>query len=204
MHYLIDLDNTLLKTFFIDKNGKKHFYWTKNIQKDLNIDPTSLNLLFTCEFMQILQTRENLEPYVKEYLQKISSSVSSIEFINYWLNHNALLNFEVWAWIKKEKEKKHIFHIASDQPHIRMKFLWNKFKDWDNTFSTVFTSANFNVIYKNDIKFFELVLNELKEPSDNICLIDDDITNINSAKKLGIKTILFNNINDLYQQQTQN
>lgn len=198
MHYLIDLDNTLLKTFFTDKNGKKHFYWAKNMQKDLNIDPSTLNLLFTSEFMHVLQTKESIEPYVEMYLRKISASITSTEFINYWLTNNARLNIEVWEWIKREKEKKHTFHIASDQPHIRMNFLWNKFKEWENVFSTVFTSAKFNIIFKKDSKFFELVLEELKEPSENICLIDDDLANINSAKKLGIKTILFNNVNDLY------
>lgn len=199
MHYLIDLDNTLLKTFFRDKNGKKHFYWAKNIQKDLNIDPDSLNLLFTSQFMNVLQTKENIEPYVDEYLKKITAPITSTEFIGYWLTNNSNLNSEVWEWIKKRKEEKHTFHIASDQPHIRMNFLWDKFKDWENIFSTVFTSANFNVIFKNNTKFFELVLNELKEPSENVCLIDDDIANITSAKKLGIKTILFNDATDLYQ-----
>lgn len=197
MHYLIDLDNTLLNTFFRTSDGKMHFYWATNLQSDLGINPETLNLLFTIEFMQILQTDLDIAPFVTRYLKKISSSVSSSEFINYWLTHNSDLNTSVWNWIKKTKNQNIYFHITSDQPHIRMKFLWNKFKEWQDVFDMIFTSANFNSIYKDDKKFFELVLEQLHEYPDNVCLIDDNITNITVAKKLGIRTILFKSIDDL-------
>ncbi len=30
MHYLVDLDNTVLNTFFVDETGRVNFYWCQN------------------------------------------------------------------------------------------------------------------------------------------------------------------------------
>lgn len=198
MHYLIDLDNTLLNTFLQAGDGKKHFYWATNLQRDLNINPNTLNLLFNSKFMNLLQTTADIYPLVDIYLKNIYSPVSSTEFIDYWLNNNSNVNTSLLEWIKKQKRKNHIFHIASDQPHIRMNFLWNKFKEWHDIFDMVFTSANFNVIFKDDQRFFELVLKHLQEPASNICLIDDNIANIEVAQKMGIKTILFDGSDNFF------
>lgn len=78
-----------------------------------------------------------------------------------------------------------------------MNYLWRRFTDWQYVFDKVFTSAGFNVVYKEDETFFRLILTELNEKPQNMCLIDDDIVNINSAAKVGINTILFRNVEDL-------
>lgn len=197
MQYLVDLDNTLLKTFTVKEDGRKVFFWSKNLKKDLNINPDTLPMLFDCEFMQLLQRRIDVEPIVEKYLQTIGSSVTAADFLRYWLENNSLLNFEVWNWIKYRKSKGDVFHIASDQTILRMNYLWRRFTEWQYVFDKVFTSAKFNVVYKEDEAFFRLILAELNEKPQNICLIDDDVVNINSAAKVGINTILFHNVEDL-------
>ena len=37
MHYLMDLDNTLLDTYYTDENGKHCFRWTQDFEKDFQL-----------------------------------------------------------------------------------------------------------------------------------------------------------------------
>lgn len=55
MHYLIDLDNTLVETFYTDTNGKVHFYWSQEFKKDFGLSPVILKDLFTKSFCRAMQ-----------------------------------------------------------------------------------------------------------------------------------------------------
>lgn len=197
MHYLIDLDNTLLRTFKVLPNGKRIFLWTEKIQEDLNISPETLPKLFTQSFMELLQRKTDVIPIVNDYLKSIKSDIRGEDFIEYWLKHNSKLDMEVWNWVKYKKKQGHNIHIASDQTILRMDYLWKHFAEWQDVFDNVFTSAKFNVIYKEDKKFFERVLSELKCSPKDVWLIDDDIINIKSAQRVGINAFLFENAESL-------
>lgn len=197
MHVLIDLDNVLLTTF--EKGNDNSFfklgYWTQNLKRDLGIEPSSLHTIFTHDFL--VKDLDTLYMMTNLYLKSIQSNVTIKQFLNYWLKNDSSLNEEVWTWIlKNHTEKKHDFYIASDQSCIRMNYLLEKFPSWKHVFKKVYTSYSLGIC-KNNTLFFEKILRDLNVKPTDICLVDDNPTNIETAEKLNFQTILFTNLLDL-------
>ena len=138
MHYLMDLDNTLLDTYHFDENGKVHYQWTKDFEKDFNLPVTVLNDLFQGAFLISLYRSRNLTRFIEPFLKKYKISMTSEEFLNYWLSKDMKIKEEVWQWILNKKEEGHSFHIASNQPYIRMDYLWAHLPQWRAVFENVF------------------------------------------------------------------
>lgn len=196
MHYLMDLDNTLLDTYHIDENGNLHFHWAETFEKDFGLPAHILQELFQGPFLIALQRTTRLERFIAPFLEKYQLNVSVDEFLEYWLARDMRVNNEIWQWIKEEKSKGHVFHIASNQPHIRMDYLLAHLPEWHQVFDFVFTSARLGVA-KSDPAFFIYAKNYLKVPFSEMCLIDDSIENIDVAKSLGMNGVLFHSLDDL-------
>lgn len=196
MHYLIDLDNTLLDTFFQDKDGKLQFYWTQNFEQNFGQSHEILNKLFTKEFSKQMQTKTDLSPEIEVFLKENNLPLTTDQFLNYWLSRDANIRPDVYDWIKSKKQEGHHMHIASNQPHVRMDYLLERFPDWNKTFEHVFTSARLGVA-KPEALFFQKIQKTLKVPFEEICLIDDDPTNIPTVKKLNMPAVLYTDFEDL-------
>ncbi len=192
MHYLIDLDNVLLDTFYQDENGQTHFYWSTDFEKDFGKHPSILRDLFQPDFLLEMHRTTQLNEYIKPWIEKHGLQISVDNFLTYWLERDSNLNQKMWQWILTEHGKGHHFHIASNQPIVRMDYIWRKFDEWPHVFEEVFTPFYLKTA-KPDPNFFHRVQQKLGVGFDDICLIDDSIENIVSARSLGIKTILFPN-----------
>ena len=105
MHYLIDLDNTLLDTFFQDKDGKLQFYWTQNFEQNFGQSPEILNKLFTKEFSKQMQTKTDLSPEIEAFLKENNLPLTTDQFLNYWLSRDANIRPDVYDWIKSKKQE---------------------------------------------------------------------------------------------------
>ncbi len=196
MHYLMDLDNTLLDSYLIDENGQIHFSWAKDFEKDFAKPPQILQELFQGPFLIALQRTKMVSRFIEPFLKKHQIEISASEFIEYWLSHDIQVKEPVWNWIKSQKQKGHSFHIASNQSHIRMDYILTHQPEWQDVFDWVFTSARLGVA-KPQEEFFIYAKNHLKVPFNQICLIDDSSENINVAKSLGMNGILFRSVDDL-------
>ena len=62
MHYLIDLDNTLLDTYYVDENGKNRFYWAQDFEKDFNFSLIKIaySLFPFCTMLSLVLTKFKL------------------------------------------------------------------------------------------------------------------------------------------------
>ncbi len=196
MHYLIDLDNTLLDAFYTDENGKEHFYWVENFENDFGINGNIFEELFDNNFITALFANTEINDYIIPFIEKHKILMTSDELLEYWLSRDARLNLDVFEWIKNKKQQGHYLHIASNQPHIRMNYLWNKFSEWHILFDEVFTSAKIGIA-KPEKGFFEYVKKELGIPYCEMVLIDDCPKNFATAKELGMQAVLFNSIEDV-------
>lgn len=196
MHYLMDLDNTLLDSYRIDANGKLHFSWAQNFEQDFAKSPDILEDLFQGSFLIAMQRTKVLSRFIEPFLKKHNIEMTPKDFLEYWLSRDMRINQPVWEWIKKEKAKGHIFHIASNQSHIRMDYLLENQPEWHEVFDWVFTSARLGVA-KPEPQFFVYAKNYLKVPFNQMCLIDDSPQNIEVAKSLGMNGILFRSPDDL-------
>lgn len=191
-HYLIDLDNTLLYTYKCDNSGKTSFYWTRDFEKDFKKPVSILDDLFS----GIFEPEVNPEYYVTAFLKKNKIQMNPNTFLTYWLSRDNNLNQECWQWICNQKRKGHRFSIASNQPELRMQYLWRHRPEWHIVFDHVFTSARLGV-GKPDPTFFLHIQKQLQTSFQNICLIDDSSDNCQTAHQLGMDAILFRTAEDL-------
>lgn len=190
MHYLVDLDNTLLNTFFKDETGQTHFYWAQNFEKDFGASKDIISDLFKLDFLTAIQQTKDVNHFVDSWIQKYHLNTTADDFLEYWLSRDANLNSNVMKWIEEQKKNGHLFYIASNQPYIRMDYIWNKFPQWHCIFTDVFTSSKLNIA-KPHPKFFHLCQQKIGTPFEKMCLIDDNLDNIKTAQSLGMKTIAF-------------
>lgn len=189
-HYLIDLDNVLLNTFCVEANGQTHFYWSEDFERDFGKNPRILGELFQWDFLCAMHQTTQLNDFITPWLQKHEIQMAASDFLTYWLARDSNLNDNMWQWIVAQKKKGHQFHIASNQPIIRMEYIWDKFQEWHVVFKEIFIPADLGVA-KPDVGFFKLAQAKLNVPFQEMCLIDDSPENIQSARSLGMKTILF-------------
>ncbi len=196
MYYLVDLDNTLLDTFFFDENGNVNFYWSQNFKEDFGFSPQILSDLFKTDFLAAMRQTKSVEKYVDIWIQKYGLNISASDFLEYWLSRDSIVNAAVLNWLKQKKKEGHMFYVASNQPYIRMDYLWNKFPEWHSIFSDIFISSDLKVA-KPSPDFFRLCQQRIQTPFEQICLIDDSIENIQTAQSLGMQTVLFKTVDDL-------
>lgn len=99
------------------------------------------------------------------------------------------INENVLNIAKELKKKGYKIYILSNEAREWMEYKIRKFK-LDKIFEKVYCSA-FLGISKPDPEIFKKVLSELKIGPQDILFIDNQEKNIEVAKSLGIKTILF-------------
>lgn len=196
MHYLVDLDNTLLNTFFIDTDGGVNYYWSQNFKQDLGQSPRVLKNLFCEPFLTMLRGHDDLRPHINNFLKNHGFEINADEFLEYWLSRDSRINTDVLNWVYAHHNSDNHFHIASNQPNVRMDYIWQHRTELHDVIEQIFISANVGTS-KPDPVFFTRIQEKLNVPFSDICLIDDDLNNINSAKQLGMNTIWFQSIKDL-------
>ena len=201
MYLLLDIDNVLIKNSFLNEEGKLCFHWTQNLKSDLGIDSETLCELFNEKWNDVLVGKKTTYNQVKEYLIKINSNIAPQKFIDYWLEKDSILNFEMINLVKILQEKGFKICIGSNQDSLRINYLIKKFRDNFLSFDEVFTSFSLKVKKPNK-DFFKIILNRLNINPNKLLFIDDEFKNINQAKELGINVFCYqidkpNAINDL-------
>ena len=199
MYILLDIDNVILKISYFDEKGNIQYFWTQNIEKDLGIKQSTLRFLFDDKWIDALLGRILLNNKVSDFFNNINSKLSNEDFISYWLEHDSCLNQNVVSFINKMHEKGFKLCVGSNQEETRVNYLLKKHNDIFSLFEKIYISATLHKVKPNK-EFFYDILKDLNTDVNNIIFIDDDCRNINSAKKIGIKTFEYKSINDSFDE----
>ena len=199
MYILLDIDNVILKNSYFDEKGNIQYFWTQNIEKDLGIKQSTLRFLFDDKWIDVLLGRILLNNKVSDFFNNINSKLSNEDFISYWLEHDSCLNQNVVSFINKMHEKGFKLCVGSNQEETRANYLLKKHNDIFSLFEKIYISANLHKVKPNK-EFFYDILKDLNTDVNNIIFIDDDCRNINSAKKIEIKTFEYKSINDSFDE----
>jgi len=106
-------------------------------------------------------------------------------------------NKKLYKFALDLRKKDYNIGILSDQWHLSKKVL--VLKKYYKNFDPVFISCDVKD-KKPHKEIFEFLLKKLNSPPKNVLFIDDRQWNINAAKNIGIKTILFKNNNQLIKE----
>lgn len=118
-------------------------------------------------------------------------------FANHFEINDALLDF-----LKTKKDKQSLpsskiklnfviftSMMLKDEPELKEKI--------DPVFSKIYSAAEMQ-FRKNDPESFKFILKDLNRTPEEILFIDDSEDNIESAKSLGIKTLLYKNNQEVF------
>ena len=133
-----------------------------------------------------------------DFLDKFETDLGMSKGYDFW--HTKLVEFfipqkETLNIYKKLQREGHTLVLLSDQ----ITELWveiNELHSISEYFDLVVISSETNFT-KPDVRIYEYTLNECRGDPNNSIFIDDREENLEPAKKLGMKTILFENPNQL-------
>ncbi|MFH1607510.1 MAG: HAD-IA family hydrolase [archaeon] len=181
--------------------GKKHLMYKKGkyhnsgvyeyVVKKLNISPDQyLDSIDTSYAKSIVGeiSRSKVLSILAKNFKTIPKKIEKIYLKAYKKNFNQ--NKELYKTAFRLKKAGYKIAILSDQGYISQEALM--LKKYTQKFDVMIVSCEVGVRKLNP-KIYKLVLKKLKIPAKNCIFIDNQDWNINSAKKLGIKTILFKN-----------
>ncbi len=189
MHIIIDLDDVLIKSSYVDATGKRCFCWTKNLKQDLGITADVISLLSN-NWDDVIIGKVSLCEHVEKTLGLTIDNVSSNDFIKYWTEYKVELNEDMANWVADMHTKGHRFYIATNQENIRTQRIIEQHSQFFGLFDKVFTSADLGV-QKNDALFYIKVLDILNIKATEACCIDDSQQNIDASVAAGIRSIRY-------------
>lgn len=172
----------------------------------------------TCKLIKEIDIKKDYESLKEIYFKstrheiskkETSSQVSKIlgispekskQIFDNTYRKNTVENKKLYSCIQRLKRKGYKIAISSIQSYLSLDILIPK--KYHKTFDILQISCS-DGLRKPDSKSFEFVFNKLKLNPEELVFIDDKEENLISAKKLGIKTILFKNNKQLFQQLSE-
>jgi putative hydrolase of the HAD superfamily len=178
--YMFDADGVVIQSqMFSDKYAQ-----------EFNINISELDNFFKTDFQACLVGKSDLKIVIKPWLEKWNWSKSVDEFLDYWFKAEHNVNFELIETIRELREKKLKCVLATNQEKYRLEYM-KKEMDFETTFDKIY-SSNLIGFKKPAPPYYRYIINDLNENPSNIIFYDDRQENIESAKSLGINSILYN------------
>ena len=132
--------------------------------------------------------------YNKNVQEKISNEIDIEENIKYIINNIYQVKFpDLISELKNKFPNTNIIIATNHVSYIR-DYIENNF-DMD-LIDKVYVSAEINLI-KPDVEFYQYILNDLNIKASDMLFLDDNVDNINGARKLEINTIKIDNDTDI-------
>jgi putative hydrolase of the HAD superfamily len=117
-------------------------------------------------------------------------------FLDIWFKAQHNINAELVDYVQKLRRKGVLCFLATNNEKYRFQYILDK-TGFANSFDRTYSSAHLGH-KKPDREFFEKIIKDFKDIEQReILFIDDDPKNIEGAKKFGIETELYTNIENL-------
>lgn len=164
----------------------------RNIESRLNIKKEAVEKALRESEWHYATGKHTKEEFWKKVSDNLGIELDPEVCNNIFVNHSLELNHELLDELKQLK-KKYKLILLSDNFKELADELKPKFKDY---FDKMYFSNETGLV-KPDKEAYLMILRENKLKPEECIFIDDKHHNVEGAKTLGIKTILFKNNNDL-------
>ena len=195
---LFDVDGVLIHGYH--HNPEKSICWDKNLEKDLKIckETFTEKFIFGVFTREVIVGKKNLYDALEEFLPTIGFNQGPQLVIDYWLENDANINYELLEKIKLLQRVPNIrLHIATNQEHNRAKYLMETL-GFNKHFSNIFHSAEIGYRKPNPL-YFVNVHQRLGAPVTPPIFFDDTPEVVESAKKFGWHAFVYNDVKDIFQ-----
>ena len=171
--------------------------WDTTLAADMGVDPAR----FTQEFIfdifvkKVVTGQMSVIEALEKRLPSLGYRGSTMVFLNYWLEHDSVLNQPLFDLIVRLKARADIrLYVATNQEHIRATWLWSHL-GLATLFDDMFHSARVGV-RKPEPAFFDFVAARIGPQTEPPLFFDDTPKVIDGARRAGWEAVLFNTIGD--------
>ncbi len=177
--YMFDADGVVIQSQMFSYKFSQEF----------NINISELDNFFQTDFQDCLVGKSDLKIVITPWLKKWNWSKSVDEFLDYWFKAEHILNFDLIENIRELRNLDRKCVLATNQEKYRLEYM-KKEMGFETIFDKIY-SSNLIGLKKPAIEYYKYILDNLNENPSNIIFYDDRQENIESAKLLGINSILY-------------
>ncbi len=187
----------MIKIIAFDLDGvlvKENCYFSQLFEKLYNVPHEEFYEVMK-SFKMLTRTKRNESNFAifHDLLERYKIKISEKEFFDLWLN-NFKTNKDA-VDIAISLKKKYKIAVISDNFQERAEFFRTKIK-WFRDFDYSIFSSDIGFT-KKSTEIFMKFLNDNKVSPQEVVYIDDDKENIETARSIGIRGVVFDNINQL-------
>ncbi len=180
-----------MKVLLLDFDGviSKSKYFSEIYSEEFGVDINKI-LPFFNEKKDLTNTgKADLKELLSEVLDDWQWKGTVDELLEYWFNVDSKVDERVRRVAEDLRKRGVKVYLATNQEKYRTEFIWNNLnlKDW---IDGRFVSYEMGCV-KSDPLFFKTVLEMLDVPAEEIVFFDDSESKVDSARKLGIRGILY-------------
>ena len=192
---IFDVDGVLVHGFHHNPDHVRR--WDTTLAADMGVDP----LRFTAEFIfdifvkKVVTGHMSVITALEQRLPSLGYRGSPMAFLDYWLEHDSVLNQPLLDLIDRLRATADIkLYVATNQEHIRATWLWSHL-GLARQFDDMFHSARVGV-RKPDPAFFDFIAARIGPQAEPPLFFDDTPKVIDGARRAGWEAVLFNTIDD--------
>lgn len=196
----------VIKTLMIDVDGvvvrgrpDDGRPWSSRLNADLGLSAEELQQEFFRPYWDNIVTgKTSLHDCLRPVLERIAPQLSCEDLIAYWFENDARIDNRLLQEIKSVRSRGISAYLATNQEHARAAHLMDKL-GLAGHFDGIYYSANLGC-QKPDAAFFRNVEKAVGIPAQSLFLIDDNLENVEAAKRIGWKAALWtgdDRLNDL-------
>lgn len=189
----------MVKAILFDADGvairARERFFSERFAEKQNIPVGEVLPFFKTDMRQAFTGKADLKEAVEKYLTAWKWSGTSDEFLTYWFSQESPRDEEVLAYIDTLRTRGIRCYLATDREQY-----WAKYLVESIDLRTHFDGFMFSYDIgheKHEPEFFAEVLRRLGLRPDEVMYWDDDQTNVDVARSLGIEARFYTGLADL-------
>ena len=190
---MVDVDGVLIRG-----RPDDGCHWSTSLEADLGLSAEDLHReFFAVHWDEIVTGRAMLADCLPAVLQRIAPHLTTDQLIDYWFARDSRLDRKLLHDLIRLRSSGIQIHLATNQEHLRAQYLLDELGLADHVDSIQY-SAQFGV-RKPEPGFFRAVMSRTGLSPDEILLIDDTAENIQGARIIGWRAVLWTAEKSLYE-----
>lgn len=179
-----DIDGVLIHSQ--DKDGQ--FYWTANIERDLNIPHAATEAIFNSRWNDVLVGKISTRSHIFETFEQQGISQRTDEYISYWLQNDVRINADTAQFLSANTSC-----IATNQDPLRTEAIKTLFA---GRVHKIYASCHIGAV-KPSPEYYEYIERDLALTPQELCLIDDKQENVSAAISRGWDGHVYKTVEEL-------
>jgi putative hydrolase of the HAD superfamily len=186
----------MIKALVLDADGvlinARRFSLT--FQEDYGVSTKRTLPFFMGKFQECLVGKADLKEELKNHLKSWGWEKSADEFLKYWFSSEHKIDEELINYVKNLKKKGTKCYVATNNEKYRTEYIIKEM-GFGTIFDEVIGSGQVGHL-KPTAEFYKIVVTKAKVSAEEIVFWDDDIENVEGARRAGLHAQFYSDFLD--------